>query len=178
MGCSCNGQLVVWVFIVILLLSSLWFIWNNCICKILAHFMSTASNIIKLPITDGVLYYSPAGIRTCSGCGSTGWPPGRPPPPPSTGCRYRPSQAQACSRYPVGKIICTNFVNLVIFVKHNSVKFVKTTYIGCPVVTLRLAADADSHIVPAVLVVAVLAVVTTVTSVLLVLVPAHNHGHS
>ena len=65
----------------------------------------------------------------------------------------------------------TNFVNLVIFVKHNSVKFVKTTYIGCPVVALGLAADADGHIVPAVLVVAVLAVVTTVTSILLVLVP-------
>ena len=50
MGCSCNRQRVVWAFIVIVLLSSLWFIWNNCICKIPAHFMSTASNIRKLPL--------------------------------------------------------------------------------------------------------------------------------
>ena len=76
----------------------------------------------------------------------------------------------------LGKLF-TNFVNLVIFVKHNSVNFaLLATYIGCPVVALGLAADADGHIVPAVLVVAVLAVVTTVTSILLVLVPTHNHG--
>ena len=57
MGSSCNGQLGVWAFIVILLLSSLWFIWNNCICKIPAHYVSTPSNIRKLPITD-VVYSS------------------------------------------------------------------------------------------------------------------------
>ena len=69
---------------------------------------------------------------------------------------------------------CTNCVNFVNFV--NSALL--ATYIGCPVVALGLAADADGHIVPAVLVVTVLAVVTTVTSVLLVLVPAHNHNQS
>ena len=43
----CNGLLT---FVVILLLSSLWFIWNNCICKL------PASNIKKGPITPGLLY--------------------------------------------------------------------------------------------------------------------------
>ena len=56
MGCWCNGQLVVWAYIVILLLSSLWFIWNNSFCQIPACYTSTASNIRNLPITPGLLY--------------------------------------------------------------------------------------------------------------------------
>ena len=45
-------------FIVILLLSSLWFIWNNSFCQILAHarYTSTASNVRNLPIIPGLLY--------------------------------------------------------------------------------------------------------------------------
>ena len=42
MGSWCNGQLVVWAFIMILLLSSLWFIWNNSFCQMPAHYTSTA----------------------------------------------------------------------------------------------------------------------------------------
>ena len=56
MGSWCNGQLLVWAFIVILLLSSLWFIWNNSFCQILARDTSTASHIRNLPITPGLLY--------------------------------------------------------------------------------------------------------------------------
>ena len=57
MGSWCNGQLVVWAFIVILLLSSLWFIWNNSFChQIPACYSSTASNIRNLPISTGLLY--------------------------------------------------------------------------------------------------------------------------
>ena len=55
-GSWCNGQLVVWAFIVILLLSPLWFIWNNSFCQIPARYTSTASNIRNLPINPGVLY--------------------------------------------------------------------------------------------------------------------------
>ena len=51
----CNWLLVVRAFIVILLLSSLWFIWNNCICHI-PSMARLASNIRKLPITPGILY--------------------------------------------------------------------------------------------------------------------------
>ena len=49
MGSLCNGQLVVWAFIVILQLSSLWFIWNNSFCQIPARYTSTASNINQKP---------------------------------------------------------------------------------------------------------------------------------
>ena len=52
----CNWLLVVWLFVVILLLSSLWFIWNNSFCQIPARYNSTASNIRDLPITPGLLY--------------------------------------------------------------------------------------------------------------------------
>ena len=52
----CNLQLVVWAFIVTLLLSSLWLIWNNCVCKLPASYTSTASYISKRPITPGLLY--------------------------------------------------------------------------------------------------------------------------
>ena len=58
MGCWCNGQLVVWAFIVILLLSSLWFIWNNSFCQIPARYTSTASNIRNLPIALPLDYSS------------------------------------------------------------------------------------------------------------------------
>ena len=51
MGSWCNGQLVVWAFILILLHSSLWFIWNNCICQLPTSYISTASYINKRPIT-------------------------------------------------------------------------------------------------------------------------------
>ena len=56
MGSWCNGQLVVWAYIMILLLSSLSFIWNNSFCQIPARYNSTASNIRNLPITPGLLY--------------------------------------------------------------------------------------------------------------------------
>ena len=56
MGSWFNGQLVVRAFTVILLLSSLWFIWNNSFCQIPACYTSTASNIRNLPITPGLLY--------------------------------------------------------------------------------------------------------------------------
>ena len=42
--------------IVILLLSSLWFIWNNYVCKWPASFTSTARYISKRPIIPGLLY--------------------------------------------------------------------------------------------------------------------------
>ena len=60
MGCWCNGQLVIWAFTVILLLSSHWFNWNNSFCQIPAHYTSTASNIRNLPITPGLLYLTPS----------------------------------------------------------------------------------------------------------------------
>ena len=56
MNCWCNWQLVVWAFIVILL-SSLLFIWNNCVCQLPASYTSTASNISNRSITPGLLYY-------------------------------------------------------------------------------------------------------------------------
>ena len=40
----------------ILLLSSLWFLWNNCIYVISASYTSMASNIRNRPITPGLLY--------------------------------------------------------------------------------------------------------------------------
>ena len=49
MGSWWNGQLVVRAFIVILLLSSLWFIWNNSFCQIPARYTSTASNPAHYP---------------------------------------------------------------------------------------------------------------------------------
>ena len=42
--------------IVILLLSSLWFIWNNCICQIPSSNTSMASNIRNCPIIPPILY--------------------------------------------------------------------------------------------------------------------------
>ena len=56
MGIWCNGQLLVLAFIVILLLSSLWFIWNNSFCQIPVCYTCTASNFRNLPITPGLLY--------------------------------------------------------------------------------------------------------------------------
>ena len=66
MGSWCNGQLVVWAFIVILLFSSLWFIWNNSFCQIPARYTSTASNIWNLPITPGfyTFQYYPGSERS------------------------------------------------------------------------------------------------------------------
>ena len=60
----CNWPLVVWAFRVILLLSSLWFIWNNYICQIPASYTSMASNIRNWPITPGLLYLHPATVST------------------------------------------------------------------------------------------------------------------
>ena len=56
MGHWCNWPLVVWAFIAIFLLSSLWFMWNNCVWQLPASYTSTASNIRKRPITPGLLY--------------------------------------------------------------------------------------------------------------------------
>ena len=94
MGSWCNGQLVVWAFIVILLLSSLWFIWNNSFCQIPAHYTSTASNIRNLLITPGLLYLylttprcrcpqtrrwaTPATCTTRRSCGGSSGATGRP----------------------------------------------------------------------------------------------------
>ena len=52
MGHWCNWPLVVWAFIAIFLLSSLWFMWNNCVWQLPASYTSTASNIRKRPITN------------------------------------------------------------------------------------------------------------------------------
>ena len=57
MGSWCNGQRVVWAFIVILLLSSLWFIWNNSFCQIPARYTRTASNIRNLPINPWITLF-------------------------------------------------------------------------------------------------------------------------
>ena len=57
----CNWPLVVWAFRVILLLSSLWFIWNNYICQIPASYTSMASNTRNWPITPGLLYVFEGG---------------------------------------------------------------------------------------------------------------------
>ena len=60
----CNEPLVVWAFIVILWLFSLWFIGNNFVCQLSASYTSTASNINKQPITPGLLYLSISTYNT------------------------------------------------------------------------------------------------------------------
>ena len=57
MDCWYNWPLVVWAFLVIVLHSSLWFIWNNCICKILSNNTSMSSNIRNCPIIHPILYH-------------------------------------------------------------------------------------------------------------------------
>ena len=53
-----NWPQVVWDVIVILLLSSLWFIWNNCSHQIPSSYTSMSSNIKNCPITPELLYYT------------------------------------------------------------------------------------------------------------------------
>ena len=73
------------IYIVILLLSSLWFIWNNSFCQIPARYTSTAGNNRYLPITPGLLWPacrcwstprstpSPCRGGRRTGPGPTGW---------------------------------------------------------------------------------------------------------
>ena len=53
----CNWPDGLSYIIVILLLSSLWLIWNNCIYQLPASNTSMASNIRKRPSTPGLLYF-------------------------------------------------------------------------------------------------------------------------
>ena len=54
-----NWPQVVWdVIVIFLLLSSLWFIWNNCIHQIPSSYTSMSSNIRNCPIIPELLYYT------------------------------------------------------------------------------------------------------------------------